>query len=178
MSKYFKRKKLSSRKYRKRPQRVWKINLDKLTSKQNANYEDSLDVLNQMRHGVSLSKACKQVGISPSTVKRYVGLALTLQNHRWIVEPSDRLLRKMEIYVNGKPIWVTVRGIKQARIIGQYHSAIGRLENDKSSLKSFEKVKIRDMNGKFHRLETDITKIFAILERREGSEFYKIYGRN
>lgn len=168
MSKHSRRKKL---------QRVWKINLDKLTSKQNATYEDSLDVINKMRHGVSLSKACKQVRISSSTVKRYVGSALTSKNRRWIAKQSDRLLRKMEIYVNGKSIWVTVRGIKQARIIGQYQSAIGRLENDKSSLKSFEKIKIRDMNGKFHRLETNVTKIFEILEKREDSEFYKIYGR-
>lgn len=177
MTKHSKRKKLSTRKSANKLQRAWIFYLYELTTKQIANYEDSLEVLSKMRDGLSLTKASKQVGISSSTVKRYVSSALSLQNHRWFAKQSDRLLRKMEIYEKGKPIWITVRGIKQARLIGQYHSAIGRLEKDESALKSFKKIKVKDANGKFHRLETNVAKIFAILERREDSEFFQIYGR-
>ncbi|MGI0047488.1 MAG: hypothetical protein ACREBB_09945 [Nitrosotalea sp.] len=109
--------------------------------------------------------------------KASCGSALKLQNHRYIAKKSDRLPRKIIIYEKGNQVWVTVRGIKQARIVGQYHSAIGRLAKDESALKPFKKIKIRDAKGKFHRLETDPTKIFAILERQEDAEFYTIYGR-
>jgi hypothetical protein len=161
----------------KKLQRALRTNLDKLTTKQIANYEDSLEVANKMRHGFSLTKAAKQVGISSSTVKKYVGPALKFQNHRWIAKQSDRLLRKIRIYEKGKQFWITVRGRKQATLIGQYHSAIGRLTKDQSVLKPFKKIKIKDANGKVHHLETNITKIFAILEQQEDAEFYSIYTR-
>ena len=162
----------------KKLQGVLRIDLDNMPPKQIAKYEDCLDVLNKVRQGESLTHASKQVGISPQTVKRYVGTALKSKNHRWIAKQSDRLLRKISIYENGKQTWITVRGIRQARIIGQYHSAIGRLANDQSALLPFEKIKIKDTKGNFHRLETNPSNIFAILERQEDVEFYTIYGRN
>ncbi|MDE1862841.1 MAG: hypothetical protein KGI33_08010 [Thaumarchaeota archaeon] len=173
-----KKKKLSKRNVTIRRQRILKIDLDKMTSKQIAYYEDSLDVLNRMRHGESLAQASKQVGISTRTVKGYVGSALIFHNHRWSAKKSDRLLRKIRIYENGKQTWITVRGIKQARIVGQYHSAVGRLADNESSLLPFKKIKIKDAKGKVHRLETDPVKVFSILEQQEDMEFYTIYGRN
>ncbi|WP_101010753.1 hypothetical protein [Nitrosotalea sinensis] len=177
MAKKPKQKKLFARKISKKTHRVLKIDFDKLTPKQNANYEDSLVVLNKIKYGLSLTVASKQVGISPQTVKRYVGSALKLQNHKWIAKSLDRLLREVRIYEKGKQVWITVRGIKQAKIIGQYHSAIGRLSQGQSVLKPFTKIKIKDASGKIHHLETDITKILAILEQQEDAEFYSIYGR-
>ena len=171
-----KKKKFFAKKAKKR-QGVLRIDLDKMTSKQVAKYEDSLDVLNKIRHGQSLRHASKQVGISAQTVKRYVGSALKLQNHKWAAKQSDRLLRKIIIYENGKQEWITIRGIRQARIVAQYHSAIGRLSKDESALHPFKKIKLSDAKGKFHRLETNSSNIFAILERQEDAEFYTIYGR-
>ncbi|MGI0047510.1 MAG: hypothetical protein ACREBB_10055 [Nitrosotalea sp.] len=172
-----KKKKYFAKKAIKKKRRVLRIDLDRLTPKQTGTYEDALDVLNKIRHGLSLTKASKQVGISIPTVKRYVGSTLKLQNHRYVAKESDSLPRKIIIYEKGNQVWITVRGIKQARIVGQYHSAIGRLSKDGSALKPFSKIKIRDAKGKFHRLETDSTKIFSILERQEDAEFYTIYGR-
>lgn len=177
MSKRSKRKKITTKNSRKKLQRALRTNLDKLTSKQIANYEDSLEVKTKMLDGTSLTKVAKQVGISPSTVKQYLGSALTLQNHRWIAKSSDRLLRKIRIYEKGKQIWITVRGRKHATLIGQYHSAIGRLTKDQSALKPFRKIKIKDVNGKIHHLETDSARIFEILEQQEDAEFYSIYAR-
>lgn len=171
-----KKKKFFTKKAKKR-QGVLRIDLDKMTSKQIAKYEDSLDVLNKIRHGQSLRQASKQVGISAQTVRRYVGSTLELQNHKWTAKQSDRLLRKLVIYKKGNQVWVTVRGIRQARIVAQYHSAIGRLSKDESALQPFKKIKIKDAKGKFHRLETDSKNIFAILERQEDAEFYSIYAR-
>ncbi len=155
----------------------WKKDLDILTSKQISKYEDSLEVLNLMRKGRSIRNTSRKVGISPSTVKRYVGSALRLKNHRLVPKQFDRLLRKVRIYEKGIEVWITVKGNKQSAIIGQYHSAIGRFAKDESALKPFKKLKIMDANGKAYRLETDMTKIFSILEKREDSEFYSIYAR-
>jgi hypothetical protein len=155
----------------------WRKNLDLLSDKQIAKYEDSLEVLSIMRKGITITNASRQVGISVPTVKKYTGSALKLENHRLVAKQNDTLLRKLRIYQKGKEIWITLRGNKQSVIIGQYHSAIGRLEKDEFALKPFKKIKIKDANGKIHRLETDTTKIFAILEKREDSEFYSIYGR-
>lgn len=156
---------------------IWKKNLDSLNPRQFAKYEDSLHVLDEMREGKSIKTASKQYGISPSTVKKYLGSALYLKQHKLVAKKSDNLLRKLRIYKNGGEIPITVKGSKQAETIAQYHSAIGRLHNDRSALVKFKKIIIKDINGKIHHLETNTVKIFAILERREDAEFFSIYAR-
>lgn len=150
---------------------------DSLSPKQLAKYEDSLHVLDEMRDGKSIKTASKQVSISPSTVKKYVGSALYLKQRRLVAKKSDNLLRNLRIYENGGEFPITVRGSKQVKIIAQYHSEIGRLHNDRSALVKFKKITIKDVYGKTHRLETNTVKIFAILERRENAEFFSIYAR-
>lgn len=151
--------------------------INSLTSKQIAKYEDSLEVLNLMRKGNAIKDASRQVGISIPTVKKYVGSALRIKNQRLVAKKSDNLLRKIRIYENGREVWIIVQGNKRSSIIGQYHSAVGRIDEDQSILELFKKKRIRDADGQVHRLEVDITKIFSILERREEPEFFTIYSR-
>jgi hypothetical protein len=149
------------------------------TPRQTAKYEDSLEVLSIMRKGNTIKEASKQVGISIPTVKKYVGSALKLKNHRLVANQSDRLLRKIRIYENGKESWITVRGNKKSSVIAQYHSAIGqRLETHNSTaLKPFENKSIIDSKGRHHRFETDVKKLVKIFEKREEPEFFTIYQR-
>ncbi|MEX0862674.1 helix-turn-helix transcriptional regulator [Nitrosopumilus sp.] len=155
----------------------WKKDLDLLSSKQSAKYDDSLEVIGLMRQGMSLNQASKLVGISPSTVKRYVGTTLKLKNKRIIARKNDSLLRKIRIYENGKEEFIQIRGRKNSAIVAQYLGAVGRRidKNDTTALESFEKITIRDFKGNHHRFETDIKKLIRLFEKREEPEFFKIY---
>jgi len=157
----------------------WKKDLDLLSDKQLAKYEDSLEVLGLVRKGKSLNQSSKQVGISPSTVKRYVSSALKSKNNRIVAKKRDSLLRKIRIYENGKEEFIQTRGRKNASISGKYLSAVGQsIDNDDAStLKMFERKTIIDHKGKHHVLETNLNKLKQISERREEREFFSIYHR-
>lgn len=157
----------------------WKIDLDKLTPRQSSKYDDSLEVIKLMRRGYKIRDAASEVGISVPTVKKYVGSALRVKDDILVAKTTDNLLRKMRIYENGQELWIQVKGRKNASIIGQYHSAVGRRvdKNEKSALELFKKIKVRDAKGKPHNLETDSKKIFDIFDSREEPEFFRIYQR-
>ncbi len=157
----------------------WKKDLDLLSSKQLAKYEDSLEVLSIMRKGTTIKNASKQVGISVPTVKKYAGSALKLKSHRLVAKQSDSLLRKIRIYENGKEEFIQTRGRKNSTILAQYMSAVGRRidRNDTTALKLFENKTIIDSKGRHHKFETDIKKLIKIFEKREEPEFFIIYGR-
>lgn len=162
----------------KRKNEKWQVDLDLLTQKQLAKYEDSLEALNLIRHGTSLKKASKTVRVSVPTIKKYVGSALQIKNNRTIARQSDNLLRKMAIYENGNKVFVQVRGKKKAGTIGKYHSAISRIPNEPSVLVPFQEITIRDNKGRIHRFETNPEKIDEILKRIEEPEFFDIYRSN
>lgn len=157
----------------------WKKDLDLLAPKQSAKYNDSLEALRLIRQGKSLNQSSKQVGISPSTVKRYVGTALKTNNKRITARKNDSLLRKIRIYENGKEEFIQIRGRKNSSLIAQYMGAVGRRidKNDVTALDSFEKITIRDFKGNHHKFETDIKKLVQIFEKREEPEFFTIYQR-
>ncbi|SMH71347.1 hypothetical protein [Candidatus Nitrosotalea okcheonensis] len=163
----------------KRRNENWKVDLDLLTPKQLAKYHDSIEALYLIRHGSLLKKASKITRVSVSTIKKYVGSTLRVNNRKTIARKSDSLLRKMSIYENGKEVFIQVKGRKKASLIGKYHSAIGRLDqNDMTKLQSFQEIKIRDIKGKVHKFEINVDKIKQILERIEEPEFFDIYRSN
>ena len=155
----------------------WKKNLDLLTPKQLAKYDDSLEVLRMMRQGSTFSSATRTVGISPSTVRKFLGKTLSKKENRVTARKNDSLIRQLKIYENGKEVSIQIRGIKKASIIGKYHSAVGRRisKNQTDALESFEDKTIQDIFGKTHTFESDIDEIITILERQEEPEFFKIY---
>ncbi len=156
---------------------VWTKNLDRLTTKQIAKYDDSLEVLRMMRAGTSFNKATKTVGISPPTVKKFLGNTLRKIKKRIKAKGHDILIRKMKIYENGKQVSVQVRGIQRAKLIGQYHSVVGQFtdKNDKTTLKQFENQILKDIFWKTHRFETEPDEILVILLKQEDREFFEIY---
>lgn len=157
----------------------WKKDLDLLTSKQSAKYNDSLEVLSLMRKGNSINNASKRVGISPTTAKKYMGSTIKLKNNRLVAKKSDSLLRKIRIYENGKEEFIQTKGRKNSSTIAQYLGAVGKRidKNDVDALKQFENKTIIDHKGKHHKFETDIKKLIQIFEKREEPEFFTIYQR-
>lgn len=164
---------------KKRSSESWKIDLDLLTARQSSKYDDSIEVLRLMRRGVKFSNAIKEVGIGSKTVKRYVGTAMKIKNRVLVPKSTDMLLRTMRIYENGHEVFIQIKGLKKASVIGKYHSAVGKLvdQNDNNALNDFKTIKIRDTHGKTHTLETNRGKIFDIFDRREEPEFFRIYNR-
>lgn len=157
----------------------WKINLDLLTSKQQAKYNDSLEVLRLMRTGTSFSKATKLVGITPSITKKFLGKTIKKSKRRYIARKNDFLLRKIRIYENGKEIFIQINGTKKVKLVAQYLGAVGRRidRNDITALDLFEKIRIRDSKGKYHKFETNFENLIQIFEKREEPEFFTIYQR-
>ena len=153
----------------------WQKNLDLLTPKQLARYEDSLEVLRLMRNGSTFSMSTKTVGANPSTVKKILGRTLTKRNNRIKARKNDLLIRKLRIYENGKEVFIQVKGNKKAKLVAQYHSAVGREFEGIKSLQSFENTRIVDIFRKSHTFETNIDSIQLIFEKREEPEFFTIY---
>ena len=157
----------------------WEKDLDSLTPKQLRRYDASLEVLRMMRKGETFSKASKTAGVSPRTAKRFLGNTLQKRKNRLHAKKDDSLLRKLWIIENGREEWIQVRGIKKARTVAKYHSAIGQAtsQGTTNSLEKFAKKKIKDNKGKTHSFEVDVDKIKEQLEKIEEPEEYTIYTR-
>ena len=158
---------------------TWRVDLDQLTPKQLAKYEDSLEVLSLLRHGSTMRKASQMLRISIPTVRKYAGPALRTKNNRVTARKNDGLLRKMVIYEDGRQVFIQIKGRKKSTIIGQYLSAVGRRldRNETNALESFRNRTIRDIKGKIHTFETDPAKLQKIQEAIEEPEFFQIYSR-
>jgi len=150
-----------------------------LTSREKTLRERSLKVVSQMRrHGYSLSHASRIERISPGTVRHYTR-AVKRVGYRWTPKAYDRIERMISINERGRERYILVKDSRYASTIGKYHSAIRKFleTGDKSVLKPFVNKRIRDANGKIHKLETDPDKIYRIEKGREDTEIFSIYGR-
>jgi glycerate-2-kinase len=146
-----------------------------LTPKQQAKYDDALEVLRLVRKGTSFTHATKMVGINSATAKKKIGSALTKKNNRIIAKKRDALLRTLKIYENGKEVFITVKGTANAKKIARYHSALGRRidRNDKNALNSFHTV--TDAKGHRHHFEANLNSILSVLQSKEEPPFFSIY---
>src|SRR3989442_3371480 len=94
--------------------------------------------LTAMRRGASISRAGRENGITPRTIKRYLGAALHQDRPggRIRARKSDRFLRYLQIPGPHGPIDITARGSKQAKEISSYKAAVNRfLAGDSDALK-------------------------------------------
>jgi hypothetical protein len=88
----------------------------------------ALHAVADMRHGASISRAARDNGVTPRTIKRYVGAAL-LQDRpggRIHATKSDRLVRYLQIPGLHGPIEITAHGSKEATDAARYKSAVNR----------------------------------------------------
>jgi len=99
--------------------------------------ERALRALSAMRHGASISRAARENGVTPRTIKRYAGTAL-LQDRpggRIRATKSDRLVRYLQIPGPNGPIEISVRGSKAASEVANYKAAVNRLlRGDRNAL--------------------------------------------
>lgn len=97
----------------------------------------ALHALAAMRHGASISRAARENGVTPRTIKRYAGPALVQDRPRGRIRAtkSDRLVRYLQIPGLHGPIEVTVRGSKAATEVAKYKGAVNRfLRSERNAL--------------------------------------------
>jgi len=160
-----------------KPKPLSKLNWDFLFPKQKRTRVKSAKVLRLMRKkGYSLTKASREVGISPKTVERHTG-ALKRDVHRWKAKKYDSLSRVMDINEDGKSVWIEVKDSRHASLIGKYQNAVKKFleSDDETILKPFRNKRVKDINGNWHTLDTDPDRLYDIRERRVDEEFYTIY---
>jgi hypothetical protein len=149
-----------------------------LTAREKELRGKALRVIAQMRReGHSLTRASREGGISPQTVRRYTRAVKNIDG-RYKPTRYDRIGRKMVINEDGKERWITINDSRHASMIGRYHSAVRQFleTGDESVLKPFRGKRFKDANGNWHTLETDPEKLYEIAEQREEEEYFSIYG--
>src|ERR1039458_10800311 len=98
-----------------------------------------------MRNGASISRAARENGVTPRTMKRYLGSALSQDRPggRLRATKSDRLVRYLQIPGLHGPIDITAHGSKEASEIASYKAAVNRfLAGDRKALAPWDGRKI------------------------------------
>jgi hypothetical protein len=107
--------------------------------------ERALRALSAMRRGASISRAARENGVTPRTIKRYAGGALVQDRPggRIRTTKSDRLLRYLQIPGPNGPIEISVQGSKAASEVARYKAAVNRfLGGDRNALAEWRGRKI------------------------------------
>ena len=107
--------------------------------------ERSLAALASIRRGATLSRAARENGVTPRTIKRYVGSALVQgrRGGRIRAAKADRLVRYLVIPGPYGPVEITVRGSKTASEFAKYKAAVNRfLRGDHDALAAWHGKKI------------------------------------
>lgn len=133
----------------------------------------------RVRSGLSLPKASREFGLTPSQVLRHAPSAFRkLRNGRYVAKVTDRLLRILVIPSKKGLIDIALRDSRQASLIGEYWVAVERYLSPRNDpgIKRFKRVHITDASGKRIRLLTDPDEL-----QRQGSagnfRFESMYGR-
>ena len=154
--------------------RPWK----KLSPRQKMLREKSLAVLSELRNTKTktLPQAANNNDITVKNVIKHTN-GFKKVNGKLVVKRWDRISRPMRVNTDGKDQSVEIRDSRTASVVGRYHNAVKQFLNtgDKTNLIKFRNKKVKDSNGKIHRLETDPAKIISINERIEEPEFYELY---
>ncbi|MGA2857503.1 MAG: hypothetical protein ABSE40_11570 [Candidatus Sulfotelmatobacter sp.] len=111
------------------PGKPRQVPVSRLAHRSEAARERSLKALWAMRRGDTLSKAARDNGVTPRTVRKYIGAAL-LQDRpggRIRAKKSDRLVRYLQIPGPHGPRDVTARGSKAASEFANYKAVVNRL---------------------------------------------------
>ena len=138
---------------------------------------DSLHVLGRIRRGEDPYKVINDYKLSPNKLEKYLGSNLRHTKNTIKASSSDKIPREMMISENGIDTSVIIRNSKSASIIGKYQNAKRYFiqSGDDSRLQEFSKIKLKDIDGKIHRFETNPEKIIDIEDRKEEPESFEIY---
>jgi hypothetical protein len=145
------------------------------------NWNRVTHVIAKMRaDGLSLRRAAREVGISPSTVLRWGKSALRKdKSGRFEAKKTDRLLRVLMVPASDGPREIAVRNSQQASLLAEYWVAVQKyLETgDSSEIEKFRGKRIVDAKGSKMLLQTDLNEL-----NRLGSagvlSFNSLYSRS
>ena len=137
----------------------------------------SLSVLNRIRKGENSKMVIDEVGLVRSVLTKHLGSSIRFTKNTTRVTKYDKIPREMIISSNGIETSIIVTNSKDASIIGKYQNAKRHYlqTSDNSKLKKFSRIKIKDIDGKIHKLETNTNRIIEIEEKKEESESFEIY---
>jgi hypothetical protein len=123
------------------------------------------------RDGRSLSRAAREVGTTPRTVRRYADDALERSSAgRFKARRGDRLLRVMSVLSTDGHVTVVVRGSGAASIVAEHANAVRRyLGGDTDALDRFAGKRVAGLT-----LETDPDAIeaFALAGELDFEDIY------
>jgi len=150
----------------------------KLSPRQKMLREKSLTVISELRNSKTktLPQTANDNGITVKSVIKHTN-GFKKVNSKPVVKRWDRIKRVMRINTGGKEKSIEIRDSRTASVVGRYHNAVKQFLNtgDKTKLSKFRNKKVKDSNGKLHKLETNPDKIIRINQRIEEPEFYEVY---
>lgn len=155
-----------------------KTKWETLTSLQKTERNKSLQILRAMRKGANLSQMTKKFDMKNKDALRHLGHYLHKENGRWKATKSDSLQVEMGFYDrNEGHITIITTGSKDRLLIAEYRNAVEKTLKDGETerLAKYEDIKIIDANGNEHHFETDLDRLFEIMDAQEEPEFLEIY---
>lgn len=137
----------------------------------------SLQILREMRKGENLSSVLEKIGKRTEFAVKHLGKNLYKSGGTWKVTKADTIQVNMLIYSTEGQETIVTASSKDRSLIGEYFANIQKAtkNNDPSVLAKFKDIQIVDAKGKTHYFETDLNKLYDILEAQEEPEFLEIY---
>lgn len=137
----------------------------------------SLQILREMRKGENLSSVLEKIGKRTEFAVKHLGKKLYKSGGTWKVTKADTIQVNMLIYSTEGQKTIVTASSKDRSLIGEYFASVQKAtkNNDPSVLAKFKDIQIVDAEGKVHHFETDLDKLYEILEAQEEPEFLEIY---
>ncbi|AKB77980.1 hypothetical protein MSHOH_1497 [Methanosarcina horonobensis HB-1 = JCM 15518] len=137
----------------------------------------SLQILREMRKGENLSSILEKIGKRTEFAVKHLGKNLHKSEGTWKVTKTDTIQAEMLIYSTEGQKTIITASSKDRSLIAEYHANVQKAikNNDPSVLAKFKDIQIVDAKGKVHHFETDLDKLYEILEAQEEPEFLEIY---
>ncbi|MHC1754518.1 MAG: hypothetical protein AB9861_03650 [Methanosarcina sp.] len=137
----------------------------------------SLQILREMRKGENLSSVLEKIGKRTEFAVKHLGKNLYKSGGTWKVTKADTIQVNMLIYSTEGQKTIITASSKDRSLIGEYFASVYKAtkNNDPSVLAKFKDIQIVDSEGKVHHFETDLDKLYEILEAQEEPEFLEIY---
>lgn len=141
-------------------------------------YTPRLEVgLRHMLRGESLHNAAAAAHVAPERLRNYFAQSgfARKERGRWVFD-RDLIVRRMQIYTDGRVRVIQVRGSEPASLIGRYMNAVKRFldSNDASNLEPFKNDVITDTRNRRHRLESRPNVLYRIADSNT-TPFEQVY---
>ncbi|WP_135609410.1 hypothetical protein [Methanococcoides sp. AM1] len=151
---------------------------DSLSSQEKRDRQLSLQILREIRTGSHLSRVTEKLGVKKDFAVKHLGKYLYKSGGKWKVTASDRIEVEMLFYERGEgQRTIITASSKDRSLIGQYFALVQKAlrYNDPTVLDKFKDRTIVDAEGNVHHFETDLDRLYEIMEAQEEPEFLEIY---